>query len=300
MHRRIAARARAGRFTVTLAPLSMASDTPVATLRSIRIDATAQGRCNTLLQVGRAGVVTLRSFANLDDSMFGRSKPVVFDPYGRQRSRWPLPRWLVLLLIGIVLGVSGVLIVQEKYLPPRLTADASIKLRDAFQQADTERGGLRRDLATTTQKLDATTADNRTLTERLATSSQTTERLQKDMGSMIDLLPPDPRGGTVSVRAARFSIRGGTLDYEVLLTRGAPGSAPLAGVMQMSVAGSGGSGSELTKSVSARPQTVSVGAYASLRGSVELPAGFSAREATITVLDRPDGRVYGRRVMYVK
>ena len=233
--------------------------------------------------------------------MFGRSKPVVFDPYGRQRSRWPMPRWLVLLLIGIILGASGVLIVQERYLPPRLTADASIKLRDAFQQADAERTSLRSDLQATTRKLDATTSDSRTLAERLATSSQTTERLQKDMGSMIDLLPPDPRGGTVSVRAARFAIRGNTLDYEVLLTRGAPGSTPLAGVMQMSVAGSGGSaGGELTKSVATRPQSVSIGAYESLRGSVDLPSGFSAREATITVMDRPDGRVYGRRVMYVK
>ncbi|MDB5819190.1 MAG: putative inner rane protein [Rhizobacter sp.] len=231
--------------------------------------------------------------------MFGRSKPVVFDPYGRQRSRWPMPRWLVLLSIGVILGASGVLIAQERYLPPRLTADASIKLQDAYKQADAERLGLRRDLQATTQKLSAVTTDSKTLADRLATSSQTTERLQKDMGSMIDLLPPDPRGGTVSVRAARFAIRGNALDYEVLLTRGSPGTAPLAGTMQMSVAG-GAAGGDLTKSVNARPVTVSIGAYESLRGTVELPAGFSAREATITVMDRPDGRVYGRRVMYVK
>ncbi|HJV70446.1 MAG TPA: hypothetical protein VJ693_14915, partial [Ideonella sp.] len=71
--------------------------------------------------------------------MFGRSKPVVFDPYGRRRSRWRMPRWLVLLLVGIVIGGGGVLFVQQRYLPPRLSAEASAALRSSFEQADAER-----------------------------------------------------------------------------------------------------------------------------------------------------------------
>ena len=61
--------------------------------------------------------------------MFGRSRPVVFNPYGRRRSRWRLPRWLVLLLLGAALGVAGVLLAQERYLPPRLSAAQSVQFK---------------------------------------------------------------------------------------------------------------------------------------------------------------------------
>jgi len=42
--------------------------------------------------------------------MFGKNKPVVFERYGRRRSRWRLPRWLLLLLAGIAIGAEGVAI----------------------------------------------------------------------------------------------------------------------------------------------------------------------------------------------
>ena len=61
--------------------------------------------------------------------MFGRSRPVVFNPYGRRRSRWRLPRWLVLLLLGAALGVAAVLGVQERYLPLRNCTDCAADRR---------------------------------------------------------------------------------------------------------------------------------------------------------------------------
>ena len=46
--------------------------------------------------------------------MLGSSKPVVFDPYGGRRKRRGVPRWLVLLLLGIAAGAGGVIYVQER------------------------------------------------------------------------------------------------------------------------------------------------------------------------------------------
>ena len=61
--------------------------------------------------------------------MFGRSRPVIFNPYGRRRSRFRVPRWLVLLLVGAALGMAGVLAVQERWLPPRQIGRASCRER---------------------------------------------------------------------------------------------------------------------------------------------------------------------------
>ena len=61
--------------------------------------------------------------------MLGTMKPVVFDPYGRRRSRWRPPRWLVLLAVGVAAGAAGVVIIQERFLvllqPERITIDKS-------------------------------------------------------------------------------------------------------------------------------------------------------------------------------
>ena len=43
--------------------------------------------------------------------MLGQFKPVAYEPFGRRRSRWHLPPWLVLLLGGIAAGALGLAMV---------------------------------------------------------------------------------------------------------------------------------------------------------------------------------------------
>jgi hypothetical protein len=230
--------------------------------------------------------------------MFGRSKPVIFDPYGGRRSRRRVPRWLVLLASGIAVGAAGVIFVQESYLPPRLSADASTKLRAAFEQADGERTRLKSELADTARRLDAALAEKKTLGDELRGSRQTIDGLRDNLASVVASLPPDPRGGAVQVRAARFSTEGGKLVYDILLSRDRAGGKPLSGVMQLVVVGAAARGRDA--SIKLTPVAVSLGSFASLRGSLPLPDGFDAREASINVLDRPDGKLLGMRVMRVK
>jgi hypothetical protein len=45
---------------------------------------------------------------------------------------------------------------------------------------------------------------------------------------------------------------------------------------------------------------VSVGPYETLRGTLPLPDGFRPRQTTIHVLDRPDGKLLGMRVINVR
>lgn len=229
--------------------------------------------------------------------MFGSSKPVVLERYGRRRSRWRLPPWLVLLLLGTALGVAGVIVVQERYLPARLSAADSVKLQADYAQADADRMRLNGDLAQTTQRLDAANADKKKLAEQLAESQAGIERLREDLVTAIGALPPDPRGGAVEVRAGKLAVKGGALAYELVLTRDRAGGKAISGAVQFVVAGESSRGGE--SSVTLKPVAATLGPQAVLRGSAPLPEGLRPRQVTVQVLDAPGGRLLGMRVLLV-
>jgi hypothetical protein len=230
--------------------------------------------------------------------MFGRSKPVVIS-YSRRRSGPRVPRWLLLLVLGIATGAGGLWLLQEKYLPPRLSSDESRELRAAFDQADAERRSLKGQLAATTQQLEAAQTTAQRQSQELAAPRAEAQKLRDDMAALIAALPADPRGGAVEVRAARFAAQGNALDYDVILTRdGKDAVKPLAGVMQFSVLGLTPRGAETT--VALKPVQVSIGGHALLRGSLPLPDGVRPRQVTVSVLDGAGGKPLGMRVMLVR
>jgi hypothetical protein len=228
--------------------------------------------------------------------MLENFKPVAFDPYGRKRSAWRVPRWLVLLLVGAAAGAGGVIAVQERLMPARLSAAEASTLTERLAQAEQDRDRLRGDLAATTQRLDAVVAERKAVADELAADRERTKNSRADQEFLIASLPADPRGGVVEVRAARLSKQRGTLNYEVLLTRAKGGDAPLAAVMQFVVMGMAG-GAE--RHITLEPIRVSVAGSQSLRGSVALPDAFNPRQTTIQVLDRVGGKLLGMRVMLV-
>jgi len=230
--------------------------------------------------------------------MFGQSKPVVLESYGSRRKRGRPPRWLVLLLSGMALGAVAVVVVQERYLPKRLSAAASTELRSAYEKAEAERERLQRELAETSQRLASAQADQKRLTDELAANRTTTESLRDDLSSIVGSLPPDPRGGSVEVRAGRFTTKGNALVYDVVLTRERAGTKPLAGVLQLTVSGQSARGPET--SVALKPVTLALGSHEVVRGTQALPDGFKPRETTVQVLDRVAGKPLGMRVMLVK
>ena len=230
--------------------------------------------------------------------MLGRSRPIPFNPYGRRRSGFRLPRWLVLLSIGVGAGVAGVIVVQERYLPPRLSAAESVKLTESFNQADADRLRLKAELAETAKLLEATRAERQALADELATSRVTTTQLRDDVSSVVASLPPDPRGGSVEVRAGRFSVKAGLLAYDLVLTRERAAGKPMAGVLQLVVAGEGARGADT--SVPLKPIVLLIGSHQVVRGSVPLPEGLRPRQATIQVLDRAGGKLLGMRVILVR
>lgn len=224
-------------------------------------------------------------------------KPVAYEPYGRRRSRGRVPRWLIWLAAGIALGAGGVLLVQERVLPPRLTQQESIELSDRYTRTESERARLASALQDTTRLLDAARTDKKVLTDELDATRNASSTLRADVAALVDALPADPRGGAIEVRAASFSVDRGALAYDVVLTRDyKPGDKPVAGVMQFAVSGVSG---RAASSVTLDPVKVSVGLYQSLRGRLPLPEGFNPRQATLRVLDADESKLLGMRILNV-
>jgi len=222
----------------------------------------------------------------------------MFDSLGSHRSRRRLPGWLWLLCAGVLAGVAGVIALQERYLPPRLSAGETAALRQSYGQADGERQRLKADLVLAQQRLQVALADKQTMSDELAGHRAVAERLRDDLAAVVMSLPPAPRGGSVEVRAGQFSLRGGALDFQVVLLREGSVRKPLAGVMQFTVAGESAGGGPTTLAL--KPIVLSLGSHEVVRGSLPLPDGFKPRQTTVQVLDRPTGKPLGMRVLLVR
>jgi hypothetical protein len=231
--------------------------------------------------------------------MFRRSRATTFFSHGQRRSRWRLPRWLWLLLLGSAIGVGAVVAVQQKVLPPRLTAQASSQLSTAFDVAEAERLRLAQALTLTTAQLTEAVDARKVLTQELTASRSAADRQRGDLAAVVDALPPDPRAGVVAVRALRLaSSAAGELAYDVVLTREKATARPLAAVMQVVVTGDSSRRGET--SVTLPPVTLALGLHAVLRGTLPLPEGFRPRQASVRILSGQTGPLLGMRVGLVK
>ncbi len=230
--------------------------------------------------------------------MFGRSKPTVFKPVSYQRQRKPLriPKWFLLLLLGVAAGSSGLWYIQENYLPPRLSPEESDKLRAELEVANKERQQLKTDLKQTTDKLGLAETESKKAQADAATARQTSDKLQKDLAQFVQALPPDPRGGPIGIRAASFSPNGGQLGYNVIFTRQRKGDDSFKGVMQLVVTGERAG---RTESVPLPPIQMAVESYQQISGSIALPDGMLPREVSIRVLRSAGGEMQSMRVFKI-
>ena len=148
------------------------------------------------------------------------------------------------------------------------------------------------------QRAQQLVGENAALSDAVVRSRSHAERLREDLAAVLDALPPDPRGGSVEVRAAQFNVRDGALDYRVVLTRDGAAGKVLAGVLQFTVAGESARG--VPAALALQPIALALGRHEVLRGSVPLPEGFKPRQTTVQVLDRAAGKALGMRVLKVR
>lgn len=232
-------------------------------------------------------------------ALFGSSKRNAFQPtaYGSNRRRRRIPRWLVLLLTGIVLGSGGVLFLQKSYGPPRLTVEASEQLHHDLNSANLDKQRLQSELNQQIhdQAKSQSTLNNQTI--QLKQEQEQIVKLQNDIRLFVDAMPPDPRGTTPGIRAATFKNETGQLSYQILVMQDKAQSPAFSGEMELVVAGRYANGK--TSTITLSPVEISVQHYEHIRGSAALPEGFSARQVTIRITNQDTKRLSATRTLRV-
>jgi len=209
-----------------------------------------------------------------------------------------MPRWLVLLFGGIVLGAGGVLFLQANYGPQRLTTEQSEQLHGELSAANLERQRLQTQLDETRGQRDANQATQQQQTTDLAQARARIEALTQEIAIFQNAVPADPRGGDIGVRWGEFrQTQPGQLAYQTLIMREKSGGAAFQGNVTLEVTGNYKNGRQ--DSVSSQPIAITLDRYTHAQGTMALPDGFSARAVTIRVTD-PQSRQQAMRIYYVR
>lgn len=229
--------------------------------------------------------------------LFGRNRPVYLEPSGYRR-RWSVPKWVPVLAFGAALGAGGVLYWQQQG-PQRLTLEESTVFQSRAERAETELRQTAKELAETRRLLETAKAESAQAATDAKTARRSAETLKQDLALVGELLPPDPRGGAIGIRAARFAPEGASLAWQTLLTREASAARLAKGVAEIAVVGRNASGRDEVLTSAPVPLAFE-GSYLRVQGRIELPTGFTARQATVRVLDGEGGKVLGLRVFIIR
>jgi len=207
-----------------------------------------------------------------------------------------MPRWLGIMLVGIGLGAGGVLFLQANYGPQRLTAEQSEQLQSELNAANLDRQSLRTQSAEAIKQRDESQRIREQATKELEEARTRMQNSEQALALFQDLVPPDPRGTDVGVRAALFSRAPGKLSYQILLMKDSKGSE-FKGTLRLIIQGvyrNGRSGS-----IEVDPSDVSLGRYQIAEGIATTPEGFTAQAVRIQVMDAAN-RQQAMRLYYVR
>jgi len=227
--------------------------------------------------------------------MFGRSSRKPFKPYtlGASKPRRRLPGWLVALVVGLMGGAAGLLYVQQEHMAPRLSAGESEQITMQAAQMSAALAQTQAQLDQANKNLAAQQAENENLSQNLARAQMALKPLQEDLALLQEVLPADPRGGDLQIRAGRFYNKGEGLSYHVVLSQD-EAAKTFKGSLQFVVQGRYPNGR--TASVTLDPLPLEVAGFQNLHGTVPLPDGLQASQVTTRVLNG-DGATSAMRII---
>lgn len=231
--------------------------------------------------------------------MLGSKRPV-FKPtaYGHSRRKRRIPRWLVLMITGMVLGAGGLLFIQKSYGPPKLTVEQSQKLHDEINSVKAENQRLQSQITLAERERTESLAKVESIQGSLENHDSIVNALKNDITLFAKSMPADPRNTSPGIRAADLINDDGKLNYTVLLMQDSEEDPEFKGTMNFNVMGRYPNGR--TGYVDLDPIEVKFGRYTHAQGSVELPSGIVARQVTIQVFPEGSQRAAAKRIINVQ
>lgn len=232
--------------------------------------------------------------------MLGSRRPT-FKPtaYGYTRRKRRIPRWLVLMITGMVLGAGGLLFIQKSYGPQMLTVEQSQLLHDELHAVKAENQRLQARVTSAERERDISLTQVNEANDKLARHDSIVSALEQDLALFAAAMPADPRGTSPGVRAADFNNHEGQLHYTILLMQDSPDADTFKGNVVLNIQGRYPNGR--TGYIDTDPIPVEFGRYVHTQGAFELPSGMVARQVTIQVY--PEGntdRTAAMRIINVR
>lgn len=232
---------------------------------------------------------------------FGSKQPS-FRPtsYGYKRSRRGIPRWLILLITGIIIGAGGVVFLQRSYGPKRLTVEQSEQLRIDLNSSTLENQRLIAENKKNTEEITNSQRNISDLENKIATLEKNNEEIKSGVNSLINAIPPDPRGGNPGIRGADMVLQEDGLNYRVLLIQKENPEQALenfTGTVKLIAIGTYSNGN--TGYVDIATNELDMGLYTVVSGLTELPKGFRINQVTIQITAAGSDKVISTRTIRV-
>jgi cell division protein FtsL len=223
-------------------------------------------------------------------------------PYGYTRRSRGIPRWLLLLITGIVLGAGGVLFLQRSYGPQRLTIEQSEQLRTDLNTSNMENQRLTADAKKLREALGQSQKTEKTASQGMKQARLHAADMQASVASLIEAIPADPRKGTPGIRAGDMVLSKDGLHYQVLLIQDIPQGqteAPkLRGTVKLVAMGTYPNGNRGSQDVISQP--LDMGRYTVIKGDwTDLPKGFRPFQVAIQITADGSDKVTSTRTFRV-
>lgn len=237
--------------------------------------------------------------------MFGGSRRQVFkpSPYDTRRRSRGLPRWFILLMIGILLGGGGVLILQASYGPKRLTMLESQRLTDDLASVALERQQLQAEVTTLQGRLKTTQvkADQsiNELQSGLSELQQRVKPLQDKVSLFLKAITSNVKMDPVGISGASFAQPSSSdkLDYRILVVQENDKQPTYDGRIEVTFEGRYPNGK--SGAIKALVAPFSVEHYQHLSGELTLPNQFQATRATLRIYQGDGKRALSFRTFSV-
>lgn len=235
-----------------------------------------------------------------------QAKRAIFKPapYDTRRGSRGLPGWLILFLIGILLGGGGVLFLQASYGEKRLSLAETQKLTEELKNLTVEKQTLQTKVDESQKVLDAEISVRDTKIKELTSSLSTAESLIGPLREQLNLfaqtLPFDPRYGPIGVSTSLFTQGKNStkLSYLVWLLQENAQKPEFKGWLELSFEGRYANGR--VETITLPRIAVKLNHFLHVTGTTDLPAGFTATRANAKVIAEDDKRQVTWRVLPVQ